>query len=99
MTRSAIATPSSPQPCGCCASGRRRACSEVADASGVGRTTLYRHFASRDELIGELQARVAIEGDAIVRRTLSEDGPALEVLERLCRRLVELGDRYRFLVD
>jgi AcrR family transcriptional regulator len=72
---------------------------EVADASGVGRTTLYRHFASRDELIGELQSRVNSEGDAIVRRTLAEDGAALEVLERLSRRFVELGDRYRFLVD
>jgi AcrR family transcriptional regulator len=72
---------------------------EIAEASGVGRTTLYRHFASRDELIGELLARVAAEGNAIVLEAVAEQGPALEVLDRLCRRLVELGDRYRFLVD
>jgi AcrR family transcriptional regulator len=71
---------------------------EIADASGVGRTTLYRHFASRDELIGELLARVAAEGNAIVIEAVAQDGPALEVLDRLCRRVVELGDRYRFLV-
>jgi AcrR family transcriptional regulator len=70
---------------------------EIADASLLGRATLYRHFASRDELIADLIERVLHESQILSERAAAQDGPALAVLATLCRETVELGDRYRFL--
>src|SRR3954465_12123081 len=70
---------------------------EVADASGLGRTTVYRHFPRRQDLIDALFEEVlreaaeaidaALEAPQTPRRLLCELGPAM----------VEVGDRYAFL--
>jgi AcrR family transcriptional regulator len=70
---------------------------EIADASLLGRTTLYRHFASRDDLIAALIERALQESRVLSERAAAQEGPVLVVLETLCRETVELGDRYRFL--
>jgi AcrR family transcriptional regulator len=66
--------------------------SDVAVEAGVGRTTVHRYFAERSELITALteEADQRIE-EATERARLSE-GPADEVLVRLCQEYFELGD-------
>jgi AcrR family transcriptional regulator len=72
---------------------------EIADASGTGRTTLYRHFPDREALIAAIYERVLAEADEITARVLSADATAdpAEVVADLCVELAGLGDRYRFL--
>jgi AcrR family transcriptional regulator len=72
---------------------------DVADASGTGRTTLYRHFPDRQALIDAIYARVLAEADEITARNLDDAGRAdpVHVVADLCVELAGLGDRYRFL--
>lgn len=70
---------------------------EIADASGLGRTTVYRHFPHRDELVTALALRVADEVDRLIEALIVDPAPALEALERFCATLLERGERYRFL--
>jgi AcrR family transcriptional regulator len=70
---------------------------DIADAAGVGRTTLHRYFPERDLLI-----RAAIEDsfraiEASVTEAALDQGPALEAMRRLVAALVQVGDRLRFL--
>lgn len=79
---------------------------EVAEASGVGRTTVYRHFPARDDLVRALFRRVFDEAQEIAERHVAagraawaggEDADALEVVVGLTVAFAELGERYRFL--
>jgi TetR/AcrR family transcriptional repressor of mexCD-oprJ operon len=70
---------------------------EIATASGIGRATVYRWFANRDQLIEAIHAQVLAEAGELMSRRLAEDGGALETLVRLSGDIVDLGDRYRFL--
>jgi AcrR family transcriptional regulator len=70
---------------------------EIASASGVGRATVYRWFANRDQLIEAIYAQVLAKASELMSRRLAEDGAALETLVRLSGDMVDLGDRYRFL--
>jgi AcrR family transcriptional regulator len=58
---------------------------EVADASGLGRTTVYRHFPRRQDLI-----------DALFAEAVRTAGSARELLCALGPRFIAIGDRYRF---
>jgi AcrR family transcriptional regulator len=71
----------------------------IADASGTGRTTLYRHFPDRETLIAAIYERVLAEADEITVRVLSVEDTAdpVEVVADLAVELAGLGDRYRFL--
>ncbi|MFD9869205.1 TetR/AcrR family transcriptional regulator [Streptomyces niveus] len=55
---------------------------EIAKAAGVGRVTLYGHFASRADLVDAAMARVLEHGDAVLE-PLELDGDPAEALERL----------------
>ncbi|WP_405793428.1 TetR/AcrR family transcriptional regulator [Streptomyces sp. NBC_01506] len=55
---------------------------EIAKEAGVGRVTLYGHFASRAELVDAAMARVLVHGDAALE-PLDLDGDPAEALERL----------------
>lgn len=70
---------------------------EVADASGVGRTTVYRHFPNRDDLVKGLFERVVNEAMAMSWRLVEQDPPAAELYRRMGREALEITDRYRFL--
>jgi AcrR family transcriptional regulator len=70
---------------------------DIADASGLGRTTVYRHFPRRQDLVEAIYLEVLAEARAAVDAALAQGGPALEVLRGLGPRLVAIGDRYRFL--
>jgi AcrR family transcriptional regulator len=70
---------------------------EVAAAAAVGRATLYRHFPSRDDLMGAIKAQARQEAIDAVERCPLEEGSAVECIESIVRALLELGDRYRFI--
>ena len=74
---------------------------EIADASGTGRTTLYRHFPDREALVAAIMERVLAEADTVstahfeaARRDRCDPVKALATLSA---ELASLGDRYRFL--
>lgn len=70
---------------------------EIADASGVGRTTVYRHFPTREDLVHALFDRAIDEQRAIVTEALAEGGTAAAVLRRLGPQIIRAGERFRFL--
>lgn len=58
--------------------------SAIASAAGVGRVTLYGHFASRDELVTAALERAVSRSDALLG-SLDLSGPPLDALVRLVR--------------
>lgn len=76
---------------------RSAALSEVADRAGVGRATLHRHFASRNDLIRTL-ALVALEDmDEAAEAACEIAQSYAEALRISLTTLIPLGDRYGFL--
>lgn len=71
--------------------------SEIAEASGLTRTTVYRHFPSREHLARALFEQVVAEAGARVEAIVAEDLEPAALLRRVAVMAVELGDRYRFL--
>lgn len=70
---------------------------EVADASGLGRTTVYRHFPRRQDLIDALFEEVLREAAETVTEALDAATSARALLCDLGPRIIAIGDRYRFL--
>jgi AcrR family transcriptional regulator len=70
---------------------------EVADASGLGRTTVYRHFPKRQDLVDALFEEVLREAAETVEDALRNATSARELLCELGPRIIAIGDRYRFL--
>jgi AcrR family transcriptional regulator len=70
---------------------------EVADASGLGRTTVYRHFPRRQDLIDALFEEVLREAGKTVEDALRAASSPRELLCDLGPRIMAIGDRYRFL--
>jgi AcrR family transcriptional regulator len=70
---------------------------EIADASGVGRTTVYRHFPAREDLVAALVKQVAEETTAVTQDVVSNGQSGAEVLRHLAARIVALGRRWSFL--
>jgi AcrR family transcriptional regulator len=72
---------------------------EVANASGVGRATVYRHFANRDELLRAIRLRAlrdcreALDPDVFVQASVRD------ALGAVLATLVPVLDRYRVLLD
>lgn len=76
---------------------------QIAEASGVGRATLYRHFASRDEVIDALRTRAFDRAQATISTCLApaergERRPG-EALVQLITELLALDDPYGLIVD
>jgi len=71
--------------------------SEIAELAGIGRATLYRHFRSREDLIGKL-ARICLEEiDAAVKPYEHLAGRAL--IEAIIVVTVPMANRFRFLIS
>jgi AcrR family transcriptional regulator len=71
---------------------------EVAATAGLARATLYRHFPTREELVRTILAQAYDEFEAVVATARLDEGPPLEGLRRLIDGIIEVGDRYRFLL-
>jgi AcrR family transcriptional regulator len=70
---------------------------DVAEAAGVGRATLYRHFPTREDLLSAIHERAGEEAAAAVAACPLDEGSSLECIECIVGAVIELGDRYRFL--
>jgi len=70
---------------------------EVADASGLGRTTVYRHFPKRQDLLDALFEEVLLEAAVTITEAVDAPGSAHELLRDVSLRIIAIGDRYAFL--
>jgi TetR/AcrR family transcriptional regulator, mexCD-oprJ operon repressor len=71
---------------------------DIAHAAGVGRATLYRHFPTREDLLTAIDERAFYETEAAFAASRLAEGTAAAALERLVAAVLEVGDRYRFLL-
>jgi AcrR family transcriptional regulator len=69
----------------------------IAELSGVGRTTLYRHFSSREELVRALFERVVAEAKEATLSVASREAPAAEILRDLGPAIIRIGRKFQFL--
>jgi TetR/AcrR family transcriptional repressor of mexCD-oprJ operon len=72
---------------------------DIAGAAGLGRATVYRHFPTREDLLGAIAVAAFDElGRALSDGRLEEAEPR-EALRRGVAAILEIGDRYRVLVE
>lgn len=69
----------------------------IAERSGVGRTTVYRHFPTRVDLVRALFERVIEESREVTTRVIDPDAPADAVLRALGPALIGIGQRFQYL--
>lgn len=70
---------------------------EIADASGLGRATVYRHFRTRAALVRAIQQQALETAGGTIAACRLDDLPAPVALAHAIRALVGVGDRYRVL--
>ncbi len=68
--------------------------SEVARLAGLTRATLYRHFGSRERLLGALRDDALDSAVEAVAAARVEEGAALEALRRVITAVASLGGRF-----
>lgn len=69
----------------------------IAERSGLGRTTVYRHFPARNDLVIALFARVIDEAQEATSAVIEVDRPTAETLRALGPAIIAISDRFRFL--
>lgn len=72
---------------------------DIAAAAGIGRTTLHRYFANRDELMQALVLLALEDAEQAVLACQLEQGTVLEAIERVVKAFVPLGHRFHFLLS
>lgn len=70
---------------------------DVAAAAGMGRTTVHRHFATREDLLTALAVDAIERLDTAVTACRLDDGPVPAVMSRIATALVPMADEFRFL--
>ncbi|MEE4026014.1 helix-turn-helix domain-containing protein [Gordonia sp. PKS22-38] len=71
---------------------------QIADAAGVNRATLYRHFTNRDQLLTALHAKALADSAAVADR-LPATGPVMPALRTYLDDAITIGERYRFILN
>lgn len=64
---------------------------DVADAAGVGRSTLHRYFPERADLVRALARHVMELSDLAVTKAMPESGDPVEALRRVAESFFDLG--------
>lgn len=64
---------------------------DIADAAGVGRSTLHRYFDDRPALIQAMARHIYELSNAAILRAAPESGPPLAALRRLADEQLDLG--------
>jgi AcrR family transcriptional regulator len=72
--------------------------SSVADAAGLSRATVYRHFPNRGSLEAAIREEALAAAAAVLVEARLDDGRALPALERAVHGLVRLGPRFGVLL-
>jgi TetR/AcrR family transcriptional regulator, repressor for lfrA len=73
--------------------------SDIANAAGVGRSTLHRYFAERSELLRALALHVHALSNAAIDRAEPACGPPLEALRRVVEAQLDLGPIVPFIYN
>ena len=71
----------------------------IAERSGLGRTTVYRHFPARNDLIRALFEHVVDEARQVTSDVIEAGGSTRETMYALGPAIIGIADRYRFLAD
>ena len=69
----------------------------IAERSGLGRTTVYRHFPARNDLILALFERVIEEAQQVTSAVIEEGRSTVDTLRALGPAIITIPDRFRFL--
>lgn len=75
---------------------------QIAEASGVGRATLYRHFASREDVVNALRAQAFGRAQEVIAVALApgDDGEGASArLSRLITQLLGMSEPYGLIAD
>jgi TetR/AcrR family transcriptional repressor of mexCD-oprJ operon len=79
--------------------GEATSMAEVAEAAGVGRATLYRYFASREELLRALTKAAINDASTRLVDADLEHVPVPEALARMTRALLVSGTKFIVIMD
>ncbi len=72
---------------------------EIADAAGLGRATVYRHFATREDLMAAITLAAFSELGVTLEQSRLDEGDVVDALHRALEAILAVGDRYRFLAE
>jgi AcrR family transcriptional regulator len=70
---------------------------DIADAAGVGRTTLHRYFPDRETLLNAVVEDCWQAIEQAVRDAAIDHGPPVDAMHRLVIGMADVGDRLLFL--
>lgn len=66
----------------------------IARAAGLHRTTLYRHYPTRTDLVAAIHRQALDDAERAVAEARPADGPATDAVGRVIAALTAVGDRY-----
>lgn len=69
---------------------------DIARSADIGRATLYRHFANREDLIEALALMTFEESDEAFEKIIGRSMTATQVLRETVSTYILMGDRYYF---
>jgi len=72
---------------------------DIAEASGLVRATLYRHFPTRDDLLRAIYSAALEDAGQAIFSVEPERGKVTDAIGRVVDSLLVVGDRYRILSE
>ena len=75
----------------------RASMAEIAEASGLVRATLYRHFPTREDLLQAIYSAALEDALSAILAAEPERGKATDAIGRVVDALLVVGDRYQIL--